>query len=205
MTRPAFLVTIDTEGDNLWSKPRVVTTRNSGYLPRFQALCEKFGLKPTYLANWEMVHSPAFREFGRDLLARRTGEIGMHLHAWNSPPLAPLTADDDYYHPFLIDYPENQMREKVKALTGALEDTFGATMTSHRAGRWSFNETYARILVDHGYRIDCSVTPYISWASTIGDPVAKGVQTFQSSPTRLTSQTWITSIGLATHPFSSCL
>jgi len=182
MTRPALLVTIDTEGDNLWSRPRVVTTRNSEYLPRFQALCEKYGLKPTYLTNWEMVHSPAFREFGRDLLARRTGEIGMHLHAWNSPPLAPLTSDDDYYHPFLIDYPENQMREKVKALTSALEDTFGVTMASHRAGRWSFNETYARILVDQGYRVDCSVTPHVSWASILGNPAGKGGTDFSRFP-----------------------
>jgi hypothetical protein len=182
MIRPALLVTIDTEGDNLWSRPRVVTTRNAEYLPRFQALCEKYGLKPTYLTNWEMVQSPAFREFGRDLLARRTGEIGMHLHAWNSPPLAPLTADDDYYHPFLIDYPENQMREKVKVLTSALEDTFGVTMVSHRAGRWSFNETYARILVDHGYLVDCSVTPYVSWASILGDPASNGGTDFSRFP-----------------------
>lgn len=170
MNRPAFLVTIDVEGDNLWSRPRVVTTRNGEYLPRFQALCEKYGLKPTYLTNWEMVHSPAFREFSRDLLARRKGEIGMHLHGWNSPPLVPLTADDDRYQPFLIDYPEDQMREKVKVLTSESEDTFGVTMVSHRAGRWSFNETYARVLVDHGYRVDCSVTPHISWASVSGDP-----------------------------------
>jgi len=33
---------------------------------------------------------------------------------------------------------------------------------------------YARILVDHGYRVDCSVTPYVSWASTLGDPARNG-------------------------------
>jgi hypothetical protein len=182
MTHPALLITIDTEGDNLWSRPRVVTTRNAEYLPRFQVLCEKYGLKPTYLTNWEMVQSPAFREFGRDVLARRTGEIGMHLHAWNSPPLSPLTADDDHYQPFLIDYPENQMREKVKVLTCELEDTFGVTMASHRAGRWSFNETYARVLVDHGYRVDCSVTPHDTWAATSGDPAGNGGTDFSRFP-----------------------
>jgi hypothetical protein len=41
--RPAFLITIDTEGDNLWSRPRTITTRNAHSLPRFQALCEKYG------------------------------------------------------------------------------------------------------------------------------------------------------------------
>jgi hypothetical protein len=63
-----------------------------------------------------------------------------------------------------------------------LEDTFGIKMVSHRAGRWSFNETYARILVDHGYRVDCSVTPYVSWGSTFGDPAGKGGTDFSQFP-----------------------
>ena len=93
----AFLITVDAEGDNLWTKPRSVTTHNAKYIPRFQTLCEKFGLKPTYLTNWEMAACPAFVEFARDALARGACEIGMHLHAWNSPPIVPLTADDDRY------------------------------------------------------------------------------------------------------------
>src|SRR5438046_1437730 len=80
---PVFLVTIDTEGDNLWTRPRTVTTRNAEWLPRFQALCEAHGLRPTYLTDYDMAVSPAFRDFARDLLVRDAGEIGMHLHAWN--------------------------------------------------------------------------------------------------------------------------
>ena len=38
----AFLITIDTEGDNLWACPREITTYNSHYLPRFQQLCERY-------------------------------------------------------------------------------------------------------------------------------------------------------------------
>ena len=55
-------------------------------------------------------------------------------------------------------------------------------MASHRAGRWSFNETYARILVDHGYRVDCSVTPYVSWASILGNPAGNGGTDFSRFP-----------------------
>jgi hypothetical protein len=39
---PFFLITIDTEGDNIWSAPREVTTRNSGFLERFQHLWSSF-------------------------------------------------------------------------------------------------------------------------------------------------------------------
>ncbi len=179
---PSFLITIDTEGDNLWSKPREVTTRNSRSLPRFQALCEKFSLKPTYLTNWEMARCPDFRDFGRDVVARQVGEIGMHLHAWNAPPIVPLTDNDDIHQPYLIEYPEDQIRAKVKLMTELLEETFEVDMISHRAGRWSFNETYARALVEYGYRVDCSVTPHVSWAAQKGDPLRSGGTDYRRFP-----------------------
>ena len=52
----AFLITVDTEGDDLWSwKPgKEITTENTNYIPRFQELCEKYGFKPVYLTNYEM-------------------------------------------------------------------------------------------------------------------------------------------------------
>lgn len=40
MTKPAFLITIDTEGDNLWQNHDRIATENTRFLPRFQALCE---------------------------------------------------------------------------------------------------------------------------------------------------------------------
>ena len=171
---PAFLVTVDTEGDNLWARPRQTTTANSAFLPRFQALCEAYKLRPTYLVNHEMAMCPVFREFGRDVLHRNAAEIGMHLHAWDSPPLVPLTADDSQNQPYLIEYSAPVMREKIARMTAVLEDTFGVKMTSHRAGRWGFNGTYAKILSDAGYLADCSVTPRISWQQCTGDPSQNG-------------------------------
>ena len=37
----------------------------------------------------------------------------MHLHARNSPPEAPLTDDDWRWQPYLIEYPDNLLREKL--------------------------------------------------------------------------------------------
>jgi len=180
--RPAFLVTIDTEGDNLWSRPRALTTRNAEHLPRFQSLCERCGLKPTYLTTWEMVGSQIFRSFGRDVLGRDAGEIGMHLHAWDSPPIDPLTDDDVHHHPYLVEFTEQRMREKVETLTDALEQAFGVAMRSHRAGRWAFDERYARILLNRGYRVDCSITPHVSWRSTKGVPWGGGGPDYRDFP-----------------------
>ena len=180
--QPAFLVTVDTEGDNLWSRPRSVATRNAEYLPRFQSLCEKYRLKPTYLTNWEMANCPAFVELGKDVIRRGTGEIGMHLHAWNSPPEYKLTPDDDRHQPYLIEYPASVIREKVKVMTDRLAEVFGRRPTSHRAGRWGFDATYAQALIEHGYRVDCSVTPNVSWQFCKGDPSQSGGPDYTEFP-----------------------
>ncbi|WP_130471370.1 deacetylase [Candidatus Magnetaquicoccus inordinatus] len=183
--KPTFLITIDTEGDDLWSAPRQITTRNALFLPRFQALCEQYHLLPTWLTNHEMVQDPLYREFAQDLLLRDQGEIGMHLHAWNSPPLnCSLTGDDMRHHPYLIEYPEEIMAEKVRVLTASLEDSFNRKMVSHRAGRWAFDQRYARILVEHGYQVDCSVTPHTSWQKTLGDPNGAGGSDYRHFPER---------------------
>jgi hypothetical protein len=180
--RPYFIITIDTEGDNLWSRPRQVTTRNARFLARFQETCESFGLRPSYLTNHEMALTPEFVELGRDALRRGTAEIGMHLHAWDSPPHVPLTDDDAGNHPFLTEYPLAVMRDKIRAQTRLLEDVFGIPMRSHRAGRWSFDERYAGILIAEGYVVDCSVTPHISWRANKGDPRGNGGGDYTTFP-----------------------
>jgi hypothetical protein len=174
MSDTPFIITIDTEGDDLWGKPREITTRNAEYLPRFQALCERFGFKPVYLTNYEMAMSNVFVEFARDVLARGAGEVGMHLHAWNSPPLVPLTSDDFRHQPYLIEYPDPVMKEKIKVVTRLLEDRFDQAMLSHRAGRLGFDGRYAAMLLDEGYRVDCSVSPGLDWRGTPGDPNGNG-------------------------------
>lgn len=184
MSETPFIVTIDTEGDDLWSKPREITTRNAAYLPRFQKLCERFGLKPVYLTNYEMAMADAFVEFARDVLARGTGEIGMHLHAWNSPPLVPLTSDDFGFQPYLIEYPDEVMREKIKTMTRLLEDRFDQAIISHRAGRLGLDSRYATMLLGEGYGVDCSVSPGLDWRSTLGDPDGKGGTDYRAFPDR---------------------
>jgi hypothetical protein len=181
--QPAFLITIDTEGDDLWSRPRDIKTDNARHLPRFQELCERHALKPTYLTNYEMARDPAFVALGRDAQRRGHAEVGMHLHAWNSPPLTPLTTDDFHHQPYLCEYPEPVLREKVRLMTELLGETFGAPL-SHRAGRWAMTPTYARVLVEHGYKVDCSVTPGVSWRRYAGNPHGHGGTDYTQYPDR---------------------
>ncbi len=182
--KPFFLITIDTEGDDLWSGGREISTHNTGYLPRFQELCEKYSLKPTWLVDYEMAKSREFIEFASDVLERKTGEVGMHLHAWNTPPHFPLTNDDHVNQPYLTEYSDGVMEQKIDFMTSLLEDTFQISMSSHRAGRWGFDTRYARILSEKGYLVDCSVTPHVSWSRHKGDPAGRGGPDFRDFPDR---------------------
>ncbi|MEB7544477.1 polysaccharide deacetylase family protein [Enterobacter huaxiensis] len=184
MKKPAFIITIDTEGDNLWQNHRVIKTENARYLARFQALCERFGFKPVWLTNYEMAIEPVFIEFAKDVIARGTGEVGMHLHAWNSPPEHDLTGDDWRWQPYLVEFSDAVMREKVLFMTRLLEETFQTKMLSHRAGRWAFDSRYARLLVELGYQVDCSVTPRVNWRNAKGAPQGSGGTNYQHFPDR---------------------
>lgn len=182
MKKPAFIITLDTEGDNLWENEHNITTQNTHFLPRFQQLCERFQFKPVWLTNYEMAIDEAYIEFAQDVIARNTGEIGMHLHAWNSPPLVALTDNDLHYQPYLIEYPKSQMRDKIAFMTDLLENKLQTKMLSHRAGRWAFNETYAQLLIEFGYQVDCSVTPKVDWRFTKGDPAQSGGTNYSNFP-----------------------
>ena len=184
MGKPAFIITIDTEGDNLWQNHQEITTENTHFLPRFQQLCEKYAFRPTWLTNYEMAMDPAYIEFARDVIARDAGEIGMHLHAWNNPPEYDLTGDDWRYKPYLIEYPAAAIREKVHLMTKLLEDRLQVKMLSHRAGRWAFNEYYAQLLIELGYQVDCSVTPRVNWQFSPGDPQGNGGTDYRHFPDR---------------------
>jgi len=182
MKKKFFLITVDTEGDNLWSRPTRITTKNAEFIPRFQQTCEKYGLKPTYLTNYEMANSEFFREFASDCLNKGTCEIGLHVHAWNTPPEYNLTGDDMKHLPYLFEYPFHIMKEKILYLHNLLWEIFETQPRSHRAGRWGLTNNYAVILDELDYLIDCSVTPHVSWKSEKGDPQGQGGPDYRGFP-----------------------
>lgn len=181
MEHSVFIITIDTEGDNIWSHPKTVTTRNALYLPRFQYLCEKFGFKPTYLVNYEMAADPVFQQFGFSLLQRKVAEIGLHVHPWNSPPFENACSTQGA-QVYLYELPDEILYAKLEFMTGLLTEVFGIRPLSHRAGRWGFDERVAQALCHLGYRVDCSVTPGVSWRKYKGAPEGHGGSDYSDFP-----------------------
>ena len=172
---PCFIITIDTEGDNMWRQlcskrdRKRITIKNGAYIERFQNLCEKFNFIPTYLVDYEMTQSIPFIEMSKQKLKDKKLEIGMHMHAWTVPPDYELKIAPGYKgNPYVYEYPDSIIRKKVRYLTKTLEDIFEEKITSHRSGRWYFDKEYAGIIKENGYLVDCSVTPGINWRSNEG-------------------------------------
>jgi hypothetical protein len=150
-----------------------MTTKNALYIPRFQDLCSLHGFKPTYLVDYEMANDQSFQEFGRQIVGKGVAEIGMHLHAWNTPPLC--TKRELQHHPiYITELPDKIIYEKISYMTSLLQGVFHSKPLSHRSGRWGFDERVARVLSELGYLVDCSVTPGVSWRHIKGDPDGQG-------------------------------
>jgi hypothetical protein len=166
-----FIITIDTEGDNLWEyrQGETINTQNARYIPRFQELCEKYDFKPVYLVNYEMAQDDFFVNFTKSTLNKNKCEIGIHLHAWNNPPYYELQkSNKNYGLPYLIEYPQNIMKEKMNVLYHLLKEKFNTDIVTHRSGRWAMNQDYFDLLMEYGIKTDCSVTPHYSWKNTYG-------------------------------------
>lgn len=157
-----FIITVDTEGDNLWEwKPGDnITNENAKCIERFQTLCEKYKYKPVYLVNYEMAQSDVLVDTLKSRAEHGLCEIGMHLHAWNTPPEYALPQKYDGC-PYITEYPEAVIRAKHEYLKQFITDRFGITPVSYRAGRWATNNYLFKLLDELGFLVDCSVAPGI--------------------------------------------
>jgi peptidoglycan/xylan/chitin deacetylase (PgdA/CDA1 family) len=161
MTQPITLVvSIDTEEDN-WQPARTgIAVENIRELPRLHRTLQCLGVRPTYFATYQVAIQPWAAENLRGVEANGTGEVGAHLHPWNTPPLdeEPVPSNTMLYR-----LPQALQGAKIASLTAVLELALGHRPMSFRAGRWGFGESTAAALLECGYRVDSSVTPFQSW------------------------------------------
>jgi hypothetical protein len=157
MTMTRILLGVDTEADDQWSAParERLSVENIRELPRLQSLCDRYGVRPTYLVTYEMATSDLSRGVLRDLASTGRCEIGTHHHPWSTPPLASGH-----------DYPSNltaeHFREQLLELTEAVAGISGERPVSYRAGRNGFAGWQVPILEEQGYLVDSSVDPFFN-------------------------------------------
>lgn len=166
MTPPIrYCVTVDTEEEWDWDSgyptgPAAVT--NIRRLPAFQELCERVGAAVTYFTNHAVLANPESRRVVQELATRPKTEIGLHIHPWNTPPLAPVEKvppRDSFLHTL----PWDEQRAKLDTVLRAFRDS-GLSPTSFRGGRYSSSPQIQNHLRGHGVWVDCSVLPFTTWA-----------------------------------------
>src|ERR1017187_1937371 len=178
-----FIITIDTEGDNQWDHGRELTVENIKYIPRFQDLCNKYDVKPTYLVTSEVCADQFAREIFTSYTTKGIAEVGAHLHSWSTPPFRDIDSYrfNDKSHAFATELPVDLMKEKLKILTSQIENAFGIRPLSFRSGRFGFNEDVACALAENNYLVDSSVTPYTSWNTIKGIEGSSGGPNFMDN------------------------
>ena len=171
-----FILTIDTEGDNQWDHGRELTVENIKYVDRFQTLCEKYKIRPTYLITSEVAEDRYAKELFSSYVKNNVAEIGAHLHSWSTPPFLDQEGyrENDSYHAFASELPFDLINLKLQNLTNQITECCGRRPTSFRSGRYGFNELVAEALILNRYLVDSSVTPFVSWVSHKGLPGASG-------------------------------
>lgn len=179
--RPALLITIDVESDNLWARREAITFDNLRQIPRLQAFFERHGVKPTYLLSYPVATSAEGRALFEPMSRSSAVELGSHMHVWTTPPLRPVTAQDHSYCPLATEIEEPLLREKLVAVTDAVANLSGRSPRSHRAGRYALDGRSLRILEELGYTADTSVTSLQEWKEPSHTGGVRGPD-FRSAP-----------------------
>ena len=163
-----LVVTIDTEEDN-WANysPIDNSVENIKHLNELQAIFDQYGVKPTYLVTYPVVTNPQSVDILKGILEKGKCEIGMHCHPWNTPPFegrGTISKQDT----MLCNLNPVVVHKKLSHLHEIIQKNFKITPTSFRAGRYGFGPAVANSLLKLGYRIDSSVTPFVSWEKYYG-------------------------------------
>lgn len=178
-----FVVTVDTEADAAWWRPDELKLDNLTQLPRFQDLCDRFDVVPTYLLTYECAHRDEALEVLAPLAAAGRCEIGHHLHVWSCPPFSSRDGDVDrdwiLAHQFLL--PDDLFFAKAERLRREIERNFGRSPTAHRAGRWGIDQRTVDWLVEAAFVTDTSLRPSIRLLPALGAHAATRLG-FERSP-----------------------
>jgi hypothetical protein len=145
-----FLLTVEFDGGTELLRPAA----------RVQIAARKLGFKPTWLVGAEALRHPSALE----PLARwqRDGEaeVGALIEAAAVPPLVDLGALAEGRRPFLTDFPESVMDEKLAWYSATLGQLVGRPPTAIRCSRPSVDDRYYTLLAKNGFRVDLTVVPH---------------------------------------------
>lgn len=165
---PRLIVVVDTEEEFDWSAPFDRNATGTGHMRRigrFQAVCEAWGVRPTYVVDYPIAAQPDGVAALTPLLREGRALVGAHLHPWVSPPHEEeVNARNSY--------PGNLPRALEHAKLAILRDTiaaaFGLRPRIYKAGRYGIGPNSFAILEELGFDIDLSPAPPFDYTAAGG-------------------------------------
>lgn len=154
-TPPPVMVTVDTEEIFDWNNPKPVGHSLSllGDFARFQILCEHFEIIPHYFLTWPLMEDTKTAAWFKQLFKSGKATLGLHLHAWETPPVHPLKTESQLYQSSM---PQELHLQTLQHLAMLFETVFGFRATTHRAGRYGISPSVLEDLAEIGIVHDFS-------------------------------------------------
>lgn len=158
-----LIFSVDTEPDDeLWTglTEGHLTHENLRGLPELQNRMNALGVRATYLLSHSVAERGNLEKILNADLASGACEAGTHFHPGDTPPFDKTGRKQDLDN--ILRVPADLLEEKFANLHALVSARFGAPMT-HRAGAWALDRRLLARLKHHGYKVDSSVTPGVSW------------------------------------------
>ena len=146
--------------NNLWTKQMVVTVavepddpsvcgktgsyRSLQGLERFQKLCKRFGVRPTYLLTYSAAGESECIDFVHSNIG--DAEFGAHLHPEEVPPIVENEIENHTLR--ASDVEPERLREKIVNLVERVTQVVGKKPTSYRAGFLDLTSDQVKIIAD---------------------------------------------------------
>jgi len=155
----AVVVSLDVEEEGLFcgAYPRQGGgLTNIPLLRRLEFLPREYDLPLTLLCDYPVLtHTPSLGVIA-ELLGRTDGELGAHLHPWNTPPFPEMPWPEPVPTSVM---PLSTFRAKLETLQTAVQAASGHPAASFRMGRWNLFKRAMAVLPDVGILVDSSVAP----------------------------------------------
>ncbi|MBI5568884.1 MAG: hypothetical protein HY914_02975 [Desulfomonile tiedjei] len=151
-------VTIDVEEEGLFGGAYAANNVRATNVQRLTALdrvFSEFAIRPTLLVTYQAARDPANQELLLKLRDQWKGEIGCHLHHWNTPPLEPLPYAEPVPSGLM---PESLLAAKLNTLLDVLAG-MGVEPVSFRMGRFNMGPKMFSVLEQSPIRVDTSIAP----------------------------------------------
>jgi hypothetical protein len=151
-------VTIDVEEEGLFLGQYSRTNapvENVKELKVLDPVFREWDIRPTLLLTYQVARNRGGHDLLHELRDRWKGEIGAHLHHWNTPPIKELPYRDPVPSEFMT---QELLAAKLDSLIEAINQA-GFIPESFRMGRFNLGPKTFSVIRDYGIKVDSSVCP----------------------------------------------